>query len=461
MNRRDFLGRAGGAALGAAGWLGASAGPGPRKPNVVLILIDDLGWADVGCYGSRFHETPQIDRLASQGMRFTDAYAAPVCSPTRASLLTGQSTARVGITDFIPGHWRPYAKLVVPKNDLYLAHTTDTIAEALKREGYRTACFGKWHLGGGRDHAPDKHGFDEFGGARNKGDKAVAGLTARAEQFIERHKDKPFFLFLSHHTVHIPLQAPKRLVEKYQAKAKRIDKPQSHPAYAAMVEYMDWSVGRIVAKLDELKLADNTLLIFFSDNGGLIKMFTGKGPVVTSNLPLRSEKGSLYEAGIRVPLIVRWPGVVKPGSVCSTPVISDDLYPTILAAARAAPAAGHRPDGVSLLRLLMGGPAPERDAICWHYPHYHHTTPCGAVRAGDFKLIEYFEDGRLELYNLKDDIGEKTNLAKAMPEKAAQLRKKLDDWRKRVGARMPTPNPNHDPKRAHEWGRRRRRRPGR
>ncbi|NQT51242.1 sulfatase [bacterium] len=456
MRRREFLGRASGAALGLATCgLMRSAGAAPAdRPNVVLILIDDLGWADVGCYGSTFHETPHIDRLATQGLRFTDAYAAPVCSPTRASILTGKYTASVGITDFIPGHYRPYAKLVVPKNDLFLSHDEDTIAAAMKRAGYRTACFGKWHLGWGKEHNPGKYGFEEFGGAPNKGDKAVAGLTARAEQFIQQHKDRPFFLFLSHHTVHIPLQAPQRLVRKYRERAAQSEKPQSHPTYAAMVEYMDWSVGRIMAKLDELKLADRTLLIFYSDNGGLRQRFDGKGEVVTSNAPLRDEKGSLYEGGIRVPLVVRWPGNVKAGTQTAEPVTCADLYPTFLDAVGAKAAPAHKPDGESLVSLLRGTGRPTRDAIYWHYPHYHHTAPCGAIRQGDLKLIEYFEDGALELYNLKDDIGETKNLAKAMPDQAAALRRKLSAWRKAVGARMPTPNANHDPARAHEWHRR-------
>ncbi len=458
MNRRQFLGGLGGAALGVANTaLMRSAAAAPdAKLNVVFILIDDLGWADLACYGSTFHETPNIDRLAKQGMRFTDAYAAcPVCSPTRASILTGKYPATVNLTDFIAGHWRPYAKLIVPKFNLQLLFAEDTMAEALKRAGYRTATFGKWHLGGWQSQ-PVKHGFDEYGGAPNRGDKAVEGLTKRAEQFIEKHKGKPFFLYLSHHTVHIPLQARKELIEKYEAKAKAVAKPQSHPTYAAMVEAMDESVGRIMAKLDELKLADRTLLIFYSDNGGLIQRFDKKGQVVTSNAPLRDEKGSLYEGGIRVPLIVRWPGVVRPGSESSEPVTSADFYPTLLEATGAKAAAGHRPDGESLVPLLKHSGRPKRDAIFWHYPHYHHTAPCGAIRAGDFKLIEYYEYGDLELYNLKDDIGEKKNLAKAMPERAAELRKRLDAWRKAVGAKMPTPNPNFDPKRAHEWGRRKR-----
>ena len=415
----------------------------------------------MGCYGSTYYQTPHVDRLATQGMRFTDAYAAcPVCSPTRASLMTGKYPATVNLTDFIAGHWRPYAKLVVPKFNLQLPLSEVTIAEALKAAGYRTACFGKWHLGG-RDFGPGKSGFDEFGGAPNRNDKAVEGLTDRALDFIARHRDKPFFLFLSHHTVHIPIQASKERVEKYRARLKPGQEfpQQANPAYAAMVEEMDIQVGRVVAKLDELGLADDTVLIFFSDNGGLHKIFTGRGGWTTSNAPLRDEKGSLYEGGIRVPLIVRWPGKVKAGSECSVPVTSVDFYPTLLEMAGATGDPTHKADGASIVPVLTGKAALERDAIYWHYPHYHHTAPCGAVRAGDWKLIEYFEDGKVELYNLKADLGEKTDLAAKMPGKAAELQKKLAAWRKAVGARMPTPNPNHDPARANEWGQRRRSKP--
>ena len=380
-----------------------------------------------------------------------------MCSPTRASLLAGKYPATVNLTDFIPGHWRPYAKLIVPKFNQQLPPDEVTIAEALKAAGYRTACFGKWHLGG-RDFGPDTQGFDESGGAPNRNDKAVAGLTDRALDFIERHKDKPFFLFLSHHTVHIPVQASAERIAKWRARLKPGQKfpQQDNPAYAAMVEEMDIQVGRVVAKLDELKLADDTLLIFFSDNGGLHKIYTGDGDWTTSNAPLRDEKGSLYEGGIRVPLIVRWPGRVKAGSACAEPVTSVDFYPTFLEAAGAKGDPKHKVDGVSLLPLLSQAGGLERDAIYWHYPHYHHTAPCGAIRSGDHKLIEYFEDGRVELYDLRADLGEKHDLTKANPKKAAELRARLAAWRKAFNAQMPTPNPDHDPGRAHEWGRRQR-----
>ncbi|HUT33103.1 MAG TPA: sulfatase [Planctomycetota bacterium] len=454
MTRRNFLARAGAGVLGASALVGAAP---KAKPNFVFILVDDLGWADLGCYGSTYHESPNIDRLATQGLRFTDAYAAcPVCSPTRASILTGKYTATVNLTDFIPGHWRPYAKLVVPKFNQNLPADEVTLPEALKAAGYTSACVGKWHLGG-KGSQPADHGFDVVvPGAASRTDKQTSGLTDAGLKFIESHKDKPFFLYLSYHTVHIPLEARKELVEKYRAKLTPGQAPpqQCNPAYAAMIEALDENVGRVMAKLDELKLADNTVLIFFSDNGGLIKMYTGQGGVVTSNAPLRSEKGSLYEGGIRVPLVIRWPGIVPPRTLCNVPVSSVDFYPTMLELAGVRPDPKHAVDGASLVPLFEPVGTLKRDALYWHYPHYHHTAPCGAIRAGDWKLIEFFEDGALELYNLKRDIGEARNLAAAMPERAAELRKRLDDWRKAVNAQMPTPNPDHDPKRAGEWGRR-------
>jgi len=462
--RREFLREAGLALAAAPAALGGPWAFGAprreRRLNFVFILIDDMGWADLSCYGSTYHLSPIIDKLATQGMRFTDAYAAcPVCSPTRASILTGKYPARVGVTDFIPGHWRPWAKLVVPKilNQLPLEETT--IPEALKPAGYVSACFGKWHLGGGRLFGPDKQGFDVTGtGRRADGDKQVRSLTDKALKFIEDNRNKPFFLYLSHHSVHIRLEAPKDLVDKHKARLKPGQKPpaQCNPKYAAMIEHLDNNVGRVLSKLDELKLADRTAVIFFSDNGGLIKMYTGVGEVVTSNLPLRSEKGTLYEGGIRVPLIVRLPGVVSPGSVCREPVTSVDFLPTILELAGVKGKRDPTLDGVSLVPLLAGTGKLRRDAIYWHYPHYHHTAPCGAVRAGRHKLIEYFEDGRCELFDLAEDIGEKNDLAAKMPEKAAELRRKLASWRKRVAALMPTPNPGHDPEKAHLWGRRKR-----
>lgn len=463
MNRRDFLKAIGlGAASIAVPSCAASAGRsaairGAKKPNILFILIDDMGWSDVGCHGNHFHETPNIDRLARQGMRFTDAYAAcPVCSPTRASILAGQYPARIGITDFIPGHWRPYAKLTVPENNLQLPLESVTIPEALKKKDYVTCHIGKWHLGG-KAYGPQYQGFDVVTqGIRSRNDKQVGGFTDQAVKFIEANKDKPFFLHLSHHTVHIPLEAPQELIEKYEKKQKP-PTGVNNPTYAAMVEHLDKSVGRIMAKLEELDIAHRTIVIFFSDNGGLYKAYggyIGKRQPVTTNAPLRDEKGTLYEGGIREPLIIRWPGVVKPATICSEVVSSVDFYPTFLEIAGARGNPGHVLDGESILPLLKQTGTLERDAIYWHYPHYHHSTPAAAIRQGNWKLLEFFEDGRLELYNLKDDIAESKNLAKKMPQKAAQLQQNLAAWRKRVGAKMPTPNPDFDPARAHEWGRR-------
>jgi arylsulfatase A len=458
------------AVLATLGFAAPANAEAQRKPNILFILIDDLGWADVGCYGQKFNETTNIDRLRSQGMKFTSAYAAcPVCSPTRASILTGKYPATLNLTDFIPGHLRPWAKLTVPQFNQRLPSEEVTLAEALKSAGYASASLGKWHLGG-RDSYPKQHGFDkEFvtsGGhfgfriyppteERREGEYLADRLTDEAIAFIEKNRDGPFFLYLAHYAVHIPLQAPKELIEKYEKKSGPAGRP-NNPIYAAMVESADRSVGRLMKKLDDLGLADDTVVIFFSDNGGLIKRFDEKGPVVTSNAPLRAEKGTLYEGGIRVPLIVRWPGVVKPGSVCDVPVTSVDFYPTILQIAGVAGDPKHKVDGESLMPLLEQSGGLKRDAIYWHYPHYHHCAPCGAVRSDALKLIEYYEDGRHELYNLADDIGEQRNLADAQPKDAERLAKKLADWRRSVGAKMPTPNPNFKPAKAGEWGKRRR-----
>jgi len=452
-------------ALAAGCVRGASARA--SKPNIVFILIDDLGWADLGCYGNAFHETPHIDGLAREGMRFTDAYAAaPVCSPTRASILSGQYPARVGVTNFIAGHLRPWAKLKqVVNRQQYLPLESVTMAEALGEAGYTCGYFGKWHLGG-RDRFPDRQGFDTMlvsGGRHFKfrttpktpveeGAYLAEVLTDHAERFIEAHKDEPFFLFLSHYAVHIPLEARQELIEKYEKKTKP-PTGVNHPVYAAMVEHVDQSVGRVLAGLRAAGVDENTLVVFFSDNGGLRQRFDGDGPIVSTNAPLRDEKGSLYEGGIREPLIVRWPGVVPPRSICRAPVTSVDFYPTLLEAARAPGDPGHVLDGVSLLPLLEGGRV-ERDPLFWHYPHYHHSTPAGAVRQGDWKLHEFFEDGRLELYNLRNDLGETRDLAQEKPAKAKELQQQLAAWRESVNADMPTPNPNYDPGRQHEWGRR-------
>jgi arylsulfatase A len=437
-----------------------------RRPNIILILMDDLGWADVGCYGSTFYETPNIDAFAKQGMRFTNAYAAgPVCSPTRASIMCGKYPARLHLTDFLTGRAdRPSQKLLRPKVEQKLSLDEISLARAVKPAGYVTASIGKWHLGG-EEFSPEKHGFDlNIGGsitgsppggyfkfkapnltARNDDEYLTDRLTEEAETFIDKNKDKPFFLYLAHYAVHIPLQGKKDLIAKYEKKDKP-EKGQNNPIYAAMVQSSDESVGRLLKKLDDLKLADNTVVIFTSDNGGL-SVKEGPNTPSTTNDPLRAGKGYLYEGGIREPFIVRWPGVVKASSVCDVPVSSQDLYPTILQLAGVKPAEGQVIDGEGLLPLLKQTGKPAREALFWHYPHYSNQggKPSGAVRRGDWKLIEFYEDDHVELYNLKDDPGETTDLAKKQPEEAARLQKLLADWRKSVNAQMPTPNPDYKP----------------
>ncbi len=427
----------------------------PQKPNIVFILIDDMGYRDVGCYGSRFYQTPNIDRLAEQGMRFTDAYAAcPVCSPTRLSILTGRYPARVGLTNYLVGlRWPDNAPLLPLRNwKTEMPPEEVTLAEALKPAGYVSACIGKWHLNsresGERSKltSPEAQGFDfVVATAPNQTDKQASGFTDKAIEFIRANRDRPFFLYLSHHSVHIPLEARPELIEKYQ-KRVRPDDPQNNPTYAGMVESVDESTGRIMAVLDELGLASNTIFIFFSDNGGL-SVREGPNTPATSNLPLRAGKGYLYEGGIREPLIIRWPGVVAPASTCSVPISSVDFYPTFLEMVGLAPQPGQVVDGQSILPLLKQSGTLQREALFWHYPHYSNQggLPSGAIRMGDYKLIEFYEDGRLELYNLREDIGEQRNLADSMPDKARAMRQRLEAWRKAVGAQMPVKNPNYDP----------------
>ncbi len=433
-----------------------------RPPNIVFLLIDDMGWPDLACYGHKFHETPNIDRLAAQGMKFTDFYAAtPVCSSTRSTIQTGQYSARTGITDFIPGHWRPFEKLVVPPIEHHLPSGVKTPGDLLRAAGYATGYFGKWHLGNGPQFAPDRYGYDitehqlgkdfqQWRGQRPRGPKSIDFLTDATLWFIQQNKDKPFFVTLSHFAVHIPVEANADTTAKYHEKPKPAG-GVNNPAYAAMVDDLDTSIGRILKLLDELNLTDNTIVVFTSDNGGLRKIYTGVGEVISTNAPLRDEKGTLYEGGIRVPMLVRWPGAVKPDSVCHEPTTTADLLPTFCDMASAK--LPQQPiDGTSMLPLLKNAAAKlGRDAIYFHYPHYHHSRPAGAIRAGDWKLIEWFDGGEVELYNLADDIGESKNLATAEPQLAKDLQSQLAAWRKEVGARMPTPNPKYDPKLASQW----------
>ncbi len=463
--RRSFRGWTWGLGLAAVALGFAAAGlraaPAAPPPNLILILADDLGWADLGCYGNTFNETPRLDRLAREGLRFTQFYAGPVCSPTRANVQSGRDQARFGITQHIPGHRRPYARLLDPVVPRELPLEVETFAERLGAAGYATGYFGKWHLGGA-GFGPKEQGWQvvrELQG--NVLAPAVTGapaprraadyLAEQAEAFIAGHKDRPFLLQVSAAAVHIPLSTTPALLAKYTAKPKPAGYP-SLPAYAGLLEELDAAVGRIVDAVDRAGLAERTLVLFVSDNGGLEHEQSGR--VVTSNRPLRGEKGSLYEGGIRVPAIARWPGTIPAGRETAVPALTHDVYPTFLELGRTAPLAAQPPDGTSLAAFLRD-PArvPARDTWFWHLPHYHHSTPASAIRRGNLKLIEFFETGALELYDLAADPGETTNLAAREPARAAELQTALAAWRARVGARMPTPNPAYDPARADELGR--------
>jgi arylsulfatase A-like enzyme len=451
--------------------LGASpvraAGP---PPNVIFLLLDDLGWRDFGCYGNKLHETPNVDHLAAEGVRFTNAYAAcPVCSPTRASIMTGKYPARLQLTDWIPGRrqW-PAARLLTPAFEQQLPHAETTVAEALTPLGYRSASIGKWHLGG-EGFWPEQQGFDvNVAGYHRGSPPAFFGpfdmpnlkggtrdtwlteeLTGAAEKFIEEsvRERKRFFLYLPEYTVHLPLQARQEVVAKYRTKIGGRAFPNA--IYAAMVESFDRAVGQLRARLNELGIAGETAIFITSDNGGLRYEGRSKDPV-TDNAPLRAGKGHLYEGGIREPLIACWPGVTRPGAVIGEPVSSVDYLPTIVEMAGGRPPRSPAIDGVSLAGLLRGQAVPRREALYWHYPHYSNQggVPGGAVRQGDWKLIEFYEDSRLELYNLREDPGEKRNLARREARRAARLHGLLRDWRKRSRAAMPKPNPDYDPAKA-------------
>jgi len=448
-----------------------------KKPNIVFLLADDLGWTNLGCFGSDFYETPNLDRFARTGMKFTDAYSAcTVCSPTRASIMTGMYPARLHLTDFIAGQNRPFAKLRIPDWNKGLDHSYVTIAEALREVGYRTAQVGKWHLNhAGRDAAkyrPTAHGFDSEvdkprgtrgyilprGGnpdGESKSEYLTDYLTDKAVEFIDDAKDAPFFLYFAYHVPHTPIEGRSDLVAEFSKKV-RADAIHKNPVYAAMVASLDQSVGRVLERLDRHRIADNTLVVFTSDNGGLTQRY-GKHDGFTENLPLRRGKGSAYEGGVRVPTIVRWPGVTQADSVCSEPVMTIDYYPTLLEIAAVTGDAGHNRsvDGKSITPLLSDPNTSLGRDLYWHYPHYHAggDGPYSAIRSGDWRLIEFHEDNRFELYNLADDLGEQHDLAEDMPDKVTQLRDKLHAWRKSVDAQMPTLNANYDPARAASVGR--------
>jgi arylsulfatase A len=428
-----------------------------RGPNIVLLLADDLGFADLACYGHPFHETPQLDRLAQRGMRFTQFYAGPVCSPTRCNLQAGLDQARFGITQHIPGHRRPFARLIDPTVPLQLPLETVTFAERLREAGYRTGYFGKWHLGG-PGFAPQDQGWEtaeETKGntmpadpVRNPEGRTALHLSQLASDFIRDHRDHPFLLQVSFNAVHIPLSTTSRLRDKYQKKPAVAGFP-CRPEYAGLLEELDTSVGTIVQAIEEVGLTDQTLVIFLSDNGGLVH--EQDGDVVTSNSPLRGEKGTLYEGGIRIPSIWAWPTQIPAASLCEIPATTIDVFATLMEVAALTPPT--RTDGVSLVRLWQ---APrtglDRHELFWHLPHYHHSTPASAIRSDDWKLIEFFEEGAVELYHLAADPSESQNLAAVQPTIAQQMRDSLAAWRMRVQAAIPMPNPDFDPARAQELG---------
>ena len=486
-SRRDFLKTVALSGLAAAIPGCAKGNPGyavgSREPNIIIILADDLGWSELGCYGNAFNETPNIDKLATQAMRFSQAYAsAPVCSPTRAALLTGQCPARVGLTDYLR-----------PETNDGLSTSHVTIAEMLSRSGYATGMVGKWHLSGYAHHGSTNeiratdHGFDEElvseiksvgNGANfypyvfrnqkvtwtNVKEKRLPGdeylvdrMNLEAVDFIEQHQNQPFFLYLSHFAPHTILNGKKELVEKYRKKhppgKSQRDKcylcqdrgfagdtlnhwaMEHNPHLAAMIESIDDGVGMIMDKLHKLGLDDDTIVIFTSDNGGETN--------ITSNAPLRQGKSSLYEGGIRIPMIVRWPGKVPGNTLAEQPVNMMDLYPTLLDAVKIKPDARQKLDGTSILPVLENPTeCLQRDSMYWHYPldkpHFLGGRSSGAIRKGDWKLIEFFETGKLELYHLAEDLGEKVNLVDQYPEKVGQLHKLLVDWRNDVAAEIPT-----------------------
>ncbi|MGB0582485.1 MAG: sulfatase [Limisphaerales bacterium] len=445
-----------------------------RKPNVIVLLADDLGWSSLGCCGNTLHETPNLDRLAQEGMRFTDAYAAcTVCSPTRASLLTGKYPARLHLTDFIAGQHRPFEKLTIPQWTKHLPPGETTIAEVLKEQGYATAHVGKWHLEAKApvaghtpdDFQPTNQGFDisidKPAGSRGyflpksfrradggQGGFATDYLTDEALKVIESQRRNPFFLYFAYHNPHTPIQAKEELVKYYEKKlASRPDIKIRNATYAAMIHSLDESVGRIAAKVDELGLGKDTLILFVSDNGGLTQRY-GRIDNIADNRPLRRGKGSAYEGGVRVPMIARWTGMVLAATTCCEPVMTIDFLPTI---AKEAGASHEAVDGVSfggLLRDATGNLSGRR--LYWHYPHYHAggDAPYSAIRDGHWRFLDFHDDTPDALYDLASDLGESENLILKRKSVAKRLRTELLDWRNSVHAQMPTKNAAHDPEKA-------------
>ena len=460
VDRRRFLefAGAGGAALilsRSSKASGAAPRVNTKLPNFVIIFTDDQGYNDLGCYGSPTIKTPHLDKMAAEGLKFTDFYvAASVCTPSRAALMTGCYPRRVSL----PHVLFPNTRIGINPDEI-------TIAEILKGQGYATMCIGKWHLGHLPPFLPTRHGFAHYFGLPYSNDmrpetnprrypplplirdeniieenpdqsRLTERYTDEAIRFISENKGRPFFLYMAHYAVHTPIMAKEDIIDKYKAKPSTPE--HNNATYAAMIQSMDEAVGRVMDKLEELNIADHTIVVFMSDNGGLL----GK----TNNTPLRGGKAQAYEGGIREPMIIKWPGIAKAGSVCSEPVISTDFYPTILEIVNIAPKHQQHIDGISLAPLLRQRGPLNRDAIYWHYPHYHPQNPYGpfgAIRKGHWKLIEYYEDMNVELYNLKDDLSEQTDLAQSEPAKRDELGNLLKAWRQSVNAQMPTPNPNY------------------
>ena len=478
MDRRDFVGMLAGAAA-ATGLCGANAfaAEKQKRPNIVFLLVDDLGWGDFSCYGDSFHETPHIDQLAREGVKFTSAYAgAPVCSPSRASIMTGQTPARLHLTEWIHKGVNPHKKLLPAEYLMHLPKGVPTIASELKKLGYTTGAIGKWHLGP-KGYWPEDFGFDSnvagdehghpapphgyFGPfyyhnltGYTENDNLTEVLTNKVDEFLTAAAPKgPFFLYLAEYAVHEPLAERKPRVDKYLKKNGGKDEPD--PTYAAVVESVDRCVARLRKKLTELGVADNTIIMLTSDNGG-VSFAEGefKNNVlhrVADNGPFRAGKGYVYEGGIREPLIVYWPGVTKAGTVSDVPVYGPDFMPTILSLAGATSTPSPT-DGMDLSQVFRGGSL-DREYICWHYPHYapQGGTPAGAIREGDWKLLEFFEDGHLELYNLREDPGEQNDFAAVFTDRVHDMHSKLVRWRKSVNALMPRPNPEYDPQKVAEY----------
>ena len=450
--------------------------------NVVFILVDDLGQKDIGIEGTTFYETPNIDKLAAGGMRFTNGYATcQVCSPSRASIMLGKYPPRIGITDWIGAatgtRWNRNDRVLPSPNGNSLPHEDITLAEAMREAGYKTFFAGKWHLGG-EGSFPEDHGFDINKGGHHRGsppggffspyknpkledgppgESLTLRLASETVNFIEANKDKRFFAYLSFYAVHAPIQTTDELLSKYILKAKDrglaesrflfdrtmpVRQVQDNPVYAGMMETVDQAVGMVMRKLDALGLADNTAIIFTSDNGGV----SSGDAFATSNLPLRGGKGRQWEGGIREPYYIKAPGVTRQRSVCDTPVTGTDFYPTILELAGIPLKPKQHVDGVSLVPLLKGESLPERD-LFWHYPHYGNQggEPCAIIRSANWRLIHYFEDGRNELYDIQADIGEQTEQLKMNPQIAEKLKARLDNWLKETGALIPQKDDRFDP----------------